>query len=80
MPVGRLPLGMQQLSRNAVRVRLRKGTITKVSAGFATCVLADGVTEVGVVPVKGYTPTVGDIVLVERTSVVSYALGAITPP
>lgn len=76
----RLAPQLQRMSGRAGRYRVRKGTITKVSSGFATCVLADGVTEVGVVPVKGYTPVVGDIVLVERTSVITYALGAITPP
>lgn len=76
----RLAPALQNMTGRSVRVRLRKGTITKTSAGFATCVLADGVTEVGVVPVKSYTPAIGDIVLIERVSAVTYALGAITPP
>lgn len=69
-------------ARHYARVRLRKGTVVETTAGN-TCVivLADGVTKIGgVAAVKGYTPAVNDVVIVERVSVVNYALGAITPP
>lgn len=81
MPV-RLPVQIHRTAQANVRVRLRKGTVTDLTPGN-TCaiVLADGVTKVGgVVAVTGYSPQVGDIVIVERVSAVTYALGAITPP
>ncbi len=62
-----------------VRYRLRKGQVTAITGATCTVYVAGGPIG-GVVPVKGYSPAVGDIALIERTSVVTYALGAITPP
>jgi prepilin-type processing-associated H-X9-DG protein len=69
------------MSGRAVRTRLRKAHVIAVGGNTCTVVFADGHQAVGgVIPVKGYTPAVGDETLVERASVVNYALGAFTPP
>lgn len=67
------------MSGRAVRNRVRKGQVVRVTG--ATCVVrVAGGPIGGVVPIKGYTPQVGDQVVIDRTSVVTYAFGAFTPP
>ena len=78
MPV-RLPVQIHRTAGSNIRVRLRKGQVIRITGATCAVQVAGGVIG-GVVPVTGYSPSVGDQVIVERTQVVTYALGAFTPP
>ncbi len=78
MPV-RLPTQIHRTAGANVRVRVRKGQVIEVTGATCTVYVAGGPIG-GVVPVIGYSPKVGDQVVINRTSVVTYAQGAFTPP
>jgi hypothetical protein len=69
------------MSGRAVRTRVRKAHVIAVQANTCTVVFADGHQAVGgIVPIRGYSPAVGDEAVIYRVGVVSYAQGAFTPP
>ena len=78
MPV-RLPVQLHRTAGANVRVRVRKGQVIEVTGATCTVYVAGGPVG-GCVPVLGYSPNVGDQVIVNRTSVVTYVQGAFTPP
>ena len=78
MPV-RLPVQILRAAGANVRYRVRKGQVVEITGATCAVQVAGGVIG-GVVPVIGYTPALGDQCVIERTSVVTYARGAFTPP
>jgi len=70
---------LNTMGNRGVRYRVRKGAVIEITGAVCTVDFAGGPVG-GVIPSKGYTPNVGDIVLVERVAGISYALGAIPPP
>jgi hypothetical protein len=79
--VNRLAPALHGLSGASVTLRWRRATVVSVQTGSFTVVFAGGTPEVaGVLAPKGYSPAVGDPVLVERSSVATYGMGALNLP